>query len=44
MKIKKVSNNSFEVFDNKDKSLLTFTKYDFDRLANSQIGCSLNFY
>lgn len=40
MKIKKVSSTTFEVID-KDKSIGKVTKYDLERLFNSQVGTSI---
>lgn len=43
MKVKKISDSSLEIIV-KDKSIGTLTKYDIERLFNSQVGSSLNFY
>ena len=43
MKIKKISSNTYEIFDD-TKSLGKITKYDIERLFASQIGSSLVFY
>lgn len=40
MKIKKVSNNTFDVIY-KDKTIGNISKYDLERLFNSQIGTSI---
>lgn len=40
MKIKKVSNNTFDVIY-KDKTISNVSKYDLERLFNSQIGTSI---
>lgn len=40
MKIKKVSNNTFNIIY-KDKTIGNVSKYDLERLFNSQIGTSI---
>lgn len=44
MKLKKTSNSIYQVLDKSDKVIFTFTKEDFERLSNSQVGCSIVYY
>ena len=44
MKLKKASNNTYQILDKSDKVIFTFTNEDFKRLSNSQVGCAIVYY
>ena len=44
MKLKKASKNTYQILDNSDKVIFTFTNEDFKILSNSQICCAIVYY
>ena len=44
MKLKKASNNTYQILDKSDKVIFTFTNEDFKRLSNSHVGCAIVYY